>query len=95
MEMRHPIEISDRIRNYLSLLEIRQRSRRWNVIFLGGIFVVSILSTLAFGLVTGLNGRSVYLITGIDIALGLSFVTAWVRLEIVRNSIDLLNNLQS
>ena len=88
------MEISDRIQNYLSLLEIRQKSRRWNVIFLGGIFFVSILSTLALGLITGLADRSVYLITGVDIALGLSFIMAWVRLEIVRSVVDLLNNLQ-
>jgi hypothetical protein len=88
------MEISDRIQNYLSLLEIRQKSRRWNVTLLGGIFIVSILATLALGLVNGLSGRSVYLITGIDIALGLSFIMAWVRLEIVRSSIELLNNLQ-
>jgi len=88
------MEISERIKNYLSLLEIRRKSKRWNVTILGGIFIVSILVTLAFGLVTGLSGRSVYLITGIDIALGLGFITAWIRLEIVRNSIELLKNLQ-
>jgi hypothetical protein len=88
------MEISVRIQNYLSLLEIRQKSRRWNVTLLGGIFIVSILATLALGLVNGLSGRSVYLVTGIDIALGLSFIMAWVRLEIVRSSIELLNNLQ-
>ena len=88
------MEISDRILNYLSLLEIRRKSKRWNVIFLGGIFIVVILATLAFGLVGDLSDRSVYLVTGIDIALGLSFIAAWVRLEIVRNSIELLNNLQ-
>jgi hypothetical protein len=88
------MEISDRIRNYLSLLEIRQRSRYWIMLFLGGIFIVSLLSTLALGLVTGLNGRSVYLITGINIVLGFGFLTAWVRLEFVRSTIELLNNLQ-
>ena len=88
------MEISDRIQNYLSLLEIRQKSRQWNVTFLGGIFIVLIIATLALGLVTGLSGRLLYLITGINIVLGLSFIMAWVRLEIVRSSIDLLNNLQ-
>ncbi len=88
------MEISIRIQNYLSLLEIRQKSRRWNVTLLGGIFLISILATLALGLVAGLSDRSVYLITGVDIALGLSFIVAWVRLEIVRSSIELLNNLQ-
>jgi len=94
MKERYLMEISDRIHNYLSILEIRQRSRRWNVMFLGGIFIVSLFSTLALGLVTGLSGRSVYLITGIDIVLGMSFISAWVRLEIVQSSIELLNNLQ-
>jgi len=89
------MEISNRIQSHLSLLKIRQKSKQWNVTFLGGIFVVSILATLAFGLVTGLSGRSVYLITGIDIVLGLGFLMAWVRLEIVRSSIELLNNLQT
>jgi hypothetical protein len=88
------MEISDRIQNYLSLLKIRQKSRRWNVLFLGGIFFVVILAMLALGLVNGLSGRSVYLITGVDIVLGIGFITAWVRLEIVRSSIELLNNLQ-
>ena len=88
------MEISDRIQNYLSLLEIRQKSGRWNVSILGGVFIVLILATLAIGLVTGLSGRSVYLITGVDVVLGLGFMAAWVRLEIVRSAIDLLNNLQ-
>jgi hypothetical protein len=79
----------------LSLLKIRQNSRRWNVTILGGVFAILILVTLALGLVGGLNGRSVYLVTGVDIVLGLGFIVAWVRLEIVQSSIDLLNNLRS
>ena len=88
------MEISERIRTYLSLLEIRKRSRQWNVNLLGGIFLVAILATLAYGLVAGLNDRSVHLITGVDIALGFGFIAAWVRLEVVNGLIDLLNNLQ-
>ena len=88
------MKLSDRIQTYSSLLETRKRLIRWNVVLLGGIFLVSILFTLAYGLVIGLSGRSVYLVTGIEIALGIGFLMAWVRLEIVRSSIDLLNNLQ-
>lgn len=88
------MEIADRIPNYISLLEIRQKSRRWNVIFLGGIFLVAFLSTLALGLVSGIGGRTIYLIAGIDVALGFSFLAAWIRLEIVRNAIELLTNIQ-
>lgn len=89
------MENSNRIQKFLSILEIRQKSRRWNMIFLGGIFIVVLLATLAFGLLGILNGRSVYLITGVDVVLGMSFIMAWVRFEIVRSSIELLNNLQS
>ena len=88
------MEISERIQNHLSLLEIRRKSKRWNVTILGGIFIAAILATLAFGLVTELSSRSVYLITGIDIVLGVSCIMAWVRFEIVRSTIELLNNLQ-
>jgi len=88
------MEISERIQIYLSLLEIRRKSKRWNVTILGGIFIAAVLATLASGLVTGLSGRSVYLITGIDIVLGVSCIMAWVRLEIVRSTIELLHNLQ-
>jgi len=89
------MEVSERIQNYLSILEIRQKSRRWTVTILGGTFIVSTLAILAVGLVTGLDDRSVYLTAGVDIVFGLSFLMAWVRLEIVRNSIELLNNLRS
>ena len=88
------MEISDRIHNYLSLLEIRQKTRQRNVTIIGGVFILSILFTLALGLIGELSGRSVYLITGVDVVLGLGFMAAWVRLEIVRSSIELLNNLQ-
>ena len=88
------MEISDRIHNYLSLLEIRQKTRQRNVTIIGGVFILSILFTLALGLIGELSGRSVYLIVGIDIAFGVAFLQAWVKLEIVQSSIDLLNNLQ-
>jgi len=89
------MDISERIQDHLSILEIRQKSRRWNVMILGGIFIISLLATFAVGLVTGLGDRSVYLIAGANLVFGLSFLMAWVRLEIVRNSIELLNNLRS
>jgi uncharacterized membrane protein YgaE (UPF0421/DUF939 family) len=87
--------ISERIQNYLSLLETRRKLIHRNVVLLGGVIFLSILATLADGLVVGLSGRTVYLVTGINIAFGISFLMAWVRLEIVRSSIDLLNNLRT
>ncbi len=59
---------------------------------MGVLFLVSILLTVGLGLVTGFPGREIYLVVWVDV--GISFVQMWVRLEIVRSNIDLLNNLQ-
>ena len=89
------MEISERIQSYMSLLETRRKYAYRTVILLGGVFFLSILATLAYGLVAGLSGRTVYLVIGMNIAFGISFLMAWVRLEIVQSSIVLLTNLQS
>ncbi|MFU8772329.1 MAG: hypothetical protein ACNA8H_07900 [Anaerolineales bacterium] len=86
----HPI---DRINHYVTLLKIRRKARRRDSIIIGGLFIVSLLGMIATGLVTGLGSREVYLVSGINIVLGMSFLMAWTRLEILQQSIDLLENL--
>jgi len=83
----------DKVTNYLTLLKIRRAAFHRNVIITGGIFLVTILATIAFGMLSQLNGLSVYLLAGFNVAFLVSFITAWVRLEIVKSNIDLLNNL--
>jgi hypothetical protein len=79
--------------NYLSLLKIRQEAYRRNVTITGGIFLVTFLATIMFGMLSQMNGLSIYLIAGFNVAFLMSFLMAWVRLEIVKANIDLLNNL--
>ncbi len=61
---------------------------------MGVLFLVSILLTVGIGLVTGFPGREICLVVWVDVGLGISFVQMWVRHEIDRSNIDLLNNLQ-
>ncbi len=82
------------INNYSSLLKIRLSAFRRNTMITGGVFLVSVFATLVIGLLTGLSGRSVYLIIAMNLAFGLGFITSWVRLEVIKGSIELIDNLQ-
>ncbi len=84
---------NDRANNYLALLKIRQKAFRRNTNILGLVFLLAVLATFAFGMLSQLNVLSLYLTAAVDAALLVSYLTAWVRLEIVNSNIDLLNNL--
>ena len=84
---------NERIANYLALLKIRQSARNRDTRILGYVCLFAFLATIGFGLVSGLGGREVYLVVGLNVVLGLVFVMAWVRLEIVNANIELLQNL--
>jgi len=86
---------SDPFTNYLDLLKIRQSARRRDALIIGAGFLVSFIGTIAFGLVSGLGNREAYLLAVLNVAFGAGFVSAWVRLAIVNENIDLLNNLKS
>jgi len=88
------MSVSEHLANYSALLQIRKRAGRRDVIIAGGVFFVMVLATFSLGLVDGISGRSLYLVTGIEIALGVGFLTTWVRLEINRSLIELVDNLQ-
>jgi hypothetical protein len=85
---------SNKLEDYLALLTIRRAARRRDTVIAGAVFFVSVTSMLFFGLLNGLNGRSVYLVAAVIIALGFSYLTAWVRLEIIKGSIELIDNFQ-
>jgi hypothetical protein len=44
--------------------------------------------------VTGWDQRGGYLMAGFDVLFTVGFLMAWVRLEIVKGEIELMNNLQ-
>ena len=86
--------MSAKLEIYRSLLLIRQKARRRDLFLIGGLFLVSFIATLALGLLDQF-GRSVYLITGILVAFGVSYILTWVRLEVIRGIIEVIENLQA
>jgi hypothetical protein len=64
------------------------------MILAGGLFLMAILATVGLGLLTGWDQRSGYIMTGFDVLLTVGFLMAWVRLEIVKGEIELMDNLQ-
>lgn len=83
----------DQFANYIELLKIRQSARRRDVTIIGAIFLISFICMIGIGLVSGLNSREVYLVAAMNVAFGIGFVMAWVKLEIVKGNIELMNNL--
>ncbi len=88
------MENADRLSGYLVLLKIRQKAYHRNVIFAGGLFLFAILSTTATLLLTEWNERSIWLMGIYDVLFTVSFLMAWARLEITKDNIELVNNLQ-
>jgi hypothetical protein len=88
------MSVSEHLANYSALLQIRKRAGHRDVIIVGGLFLVTLLATFSLGLLDVISGRSLYLISGIEIALGVGFLGTWVRLEINRSLIEFVDNLQ-
>ena len=84
---------SDKVGNYLALLAIRRAAMRRDVTIIGGVFIVSFLSTITLGMLERLNGRSLYLVAGMVMVFGLAFLRAWARLEITKASIELISSI--
>jgi hypothetical protein len=84
---------SNELENYLTLLTIRRAGKRRDTLIAGGIFLVSFLSMIALGMLDRLTGRSLYLTTAMTVAFGIAYLTTWVRLEIIKGSIELIENL--
>ena len=85
---------NEQFTNYLTLLKIRREVYLRNLYIEGGLFLFSLLATLAMGLVTEWNVRSFYLMGTFNVLLLVGFLMAWVKLEIVKGNTDLMNNLR-
>ena len=88
------MENTDRLDNYLALLEIRKKAYYRNVFFAGGLFVLVILATTGTLLLTDWNSRSIWLMGLFDVLFTMNFLIAWARYEITRQNIELVKNLQ-
>ena len=88
------MSVSEYLANYSVLLQIRIRAGRRDVIVTGGLFLVMMLATFSLGLLDGIDGRSIYLVSGVEIAIGLGFLSTWVRLQINKSLIEFVDGLQ-
>jgi hypothetical protein len=84
---------SSELENYLTLLTIRRAGKRRDTLITGGIFWVSFVAIIALGMLDRLAGRSLYLTTAMTVLFGFAYLMTWVRLEIIKGSIDLIENL--
>lgn len=82
------------ISNYLGILRIRQANLRREQTISGVIFVLTFFGFIAAGLLTEPNSNAVYITGGLVAVLGLIYMMAWVRQEILRHSIEVLDHLQ-
>ncbi len=87
------MENVNRLDSYLALLEIRKKAYYRNVIWVGGLFILAILSTTGTLLLTEWNSRSIWLMSVFDILITMSFLMTWARYEITNKNIELLKNL--
>lgn len=84
---------TNRLENYLALLAIRRTVGRRDTTILGGTFAVSFIATIALGMLNQLSGRSLYLVTALVVIFGLAYIMAWVKLQIINGSVELIENL--
>lgn len=83
-----------KIEQYLSLLAIRKNGKQQETYFLGVIFWISFIALIVLGLIDRLNGKSMLLVAAMVVVFGFSYLTSWVKLETIRNLVDLLHNIQ-
>ncbi len=88
------MENADRLSGYLALLKIRQKACHRNMIIAGGLFLFAIFSTSATVVLTDWNERSIWLMGMFDVPFIVNFLMTWTRLEITKEAIELVNNLQ-
>jgi hypothetical protein len=84
---------TERARNFLELLKIRQNGQKRTLVSTGVLFLIGILITLAAGLLTQ-PGRSMTLIAVVDISLGLAYLQACIKLAVTEGQLEMLEALQ-
>lgn len=83
-----------RAENHLTLLSIRVNGRKRAAFITGGVFVIFFLATVFLDLSGQLSGRSLTIVGALLAVFGISFLMSWVRLEITREAIELIENIQ-
>ncbi len=83
-----------RTQNYLALLSIQKSARQRDTLMIGGVFLISFIAMVFLNLSSQLSGRSLTIVGALLVVFGISFLMSWVRLEIIRSTIDLIENIR-
>lgn len=79
-----------KISSYTKLLDIRLKAYRRNVTIAGAVFFITVFAFFTLGMLELMDNQRVILLNGLLLVFfGLSFITAFVRYEIVKNTVDL------
>lgn len=84
---------TDQLEEHAALLRIRQRAHKRDTIILGSVFWMSVTAIVTLGLLEMIAGRSLFLTVAITTVLGAGYCAIWVRGEINRAEIELLDTL--
>jgi len=79
-----------KISSYTKLLDIRLKAYRRNVTIAGAVFFITVFAYFTLGVLELMDNQRVILLSGLLLVFfGLSFITAFVRYEIVKNTVNL------
>ena len=84
--------MSEKKQDYLELLLIRQKGRRRDTVLLGGIFWIFFVALVFLTLTEQLTGRALVIVTAIEVVFGMAYLMAWMRLEQIKNILEMLRN---
>ena len=79
-----------KISSYAKLLDIRLKAYRRNVTIAGAVFIITLATFFTLGMLELMhNQREIFLVGLLLVFFGISFIAAFVRYEIVKNTVDL------
>jgi len=84
---------SGKLEDYLTLVTIRQTAKRRDTLIAGGVFLISLMATITLGMLDRINMKSFFLVSVMLMGFGFAFLASWIKLEIIKGSIELIDNL--
>ncbi len=87
---------SDQVEAYLDVLATRSRGAKRDTIIAGTLLVLAVVTVIVFGALHARTPASLglFFLGAMIVAFLISFVKAWMELQITRSSIDLLKTLR-
>ncbi|MGA2111786.1 MAG: hypothetical protein ABSG98_06515 [Anaerolineales bacterium] len=85
----------DRLKEYASLLRIRQKGSRRDAWMAGGLLFLSLVGIYVYGALNSSFFQSLFLVLPIVVALGAAYATVLARLYVANACLELVEALES